>query len=122
MIEIACCYEFWRGVSRNKAEAEVWYRRASASGSQLAMLKCAKAAASRHEFGRCEGMLQIGADRDWTPAIYWLAWYRHKQSNSSVTYGESLSLLRKAARRGHAAARMILAIFMVRESSAGGVS
>jgi TPR repeat protein len=114
MIEIGRCYEFGRGVTRDPVEAEQWYHRASVGGSQLAMLQCAKAAASRQDFTRCEEILNSGLEQDGAPAIFWLAWYRYKQSGSRETYRNIRPLLERAAKRGHPAARMILGNFMVR--------
>lgn len=114
MIELGRCYQNGRGVERDVAEAERWYKRAFAGGSQIAMLKCAQAAAWRQDYTACEAILQVGVNQDWTPAIFWLAWYRHKQSESRETYRSILPMLRKAAERGHPAARMYLASFMVR--------
>ncbi len=114
MIEIASCYEFGRGVLRDEAEADQWYFRAFEGGSQFAMLKCAKAAASRQDFALCEEILKVGVDQDWPPAVFWLAWYRHRQSGSRATYRAIRPLLEKAAKRGHPAARMILGNLMVR--------
>ena len=114
MIEIGRCYEYGYGVEQDQAEAEIWYKQAFAGGSQLAMLKCAKAAASRGQLAACEEILKPGVDQDWTPAIFWLAWYRYKRSNNWATCRDILPQLQKAARRGHPAAQMILANFMVR--------
>lgn len=52
MIEVGRCHQFGRGVVRDPDEAEAWFRRAFAGGSQIAMLKCAAAAASRGDYGR----------------------------------------------------------------------
>lgn len=114
MLEIGRCYENGCGAKRDLAQAENWYQRAFAGGSQFAMLKCAEAVASRKDYTSCEAVLQVGIEQDWTPAIFWLAWYRHAQSESRETYRDILPMLTEAAKRGHPAARMYLAYFMVR--------
>ena len=114
MVEIARCYEYGRCVVRDVGEAEFWYQRAYAGGSQVAMLKCANFAASRNDFSACARILQWGVDQNWAPAQFWLAWYRRKQSDSKATYRTILPLLQKAAQRGHPAAQICLANFMMR--------
>lgn len=114
MLELGRCYEFGRGVTLDRVEAEKWYEKAFQKGSQSAMLKCADAAASRNEFSSCEAILQGGIDQDWTPAIFWMAWYRHKRSADSATYRSIFPMLRKAAGRGHPAANFFLTNYMVR--------
>lgn len=114
MIELGRCFQHGCGVERDIAKADDWYKRAFAGGSQVAMLKCAKAAALRNDYTACEAILEIGVNQDWTPAIFWQAWYRHEQSESTETYRTILPMLRKAAERGHPAARMCLASFMLR--------
>jgi TPR repeat protein len=114
MIEVGRCYEFGYGVDRNIDEAEKWYRRAFAGGSQTAMLKCAKAAARREDFSACEAILQVGVNQDWAPAKFWIAWYRYKQSKSRKTYRSIAPLLKDSARLGHPAAEFYLANFTVR--------
>jgi len=114
MIEVGRCYEYGRGVPADPTMAENWYRRALAGGSQIAMLKCAKFAAQRGDYTAAREILQAGVDQDWVPAIFWFAWYCHKQSATGETYRAILPMLKDAARRGHPAARVILANFMVR--------
>ena len=113
MVEIGACYETGCVVAQDTIEAEQWYYRAFLGGSQSAMLRYAAAAAARRDFKLCEEILEVGVRQDWTPAIFWQAWYRHRQSENSVTYQTILPALQKAARRGHPAARMILSTFMV---------
>ncbi|GAA4780434.1 hypothetical protein GCM10023219_30560 [Stakelama sediminis] len=114
MIEVGRCYQSGRGVPQNSGEAEQWFKRAFAGGSQIAMLKCARSAYAREDHGACEAILQIGVNQDWTPAIFWQAWYRHRRSKSKETYRTIFPMLRTAARRGHPAARMVLASCMMR--------
>lgn len=109
MKEIGLCLENGRSVDRDLAEAERWYKQAFTGGSQIAMLRGAKMAASRGDYAACKAMLQVGVEQDWAPAMFWLAWYRRQQAKSPSTY---LSLLRTAARRGHPAAQAFLASFM----------
>ncbi len=114
MIEVARCYEYGRGVTCDPAEAEDWYKRAFAGGSQEAMLKCAKAAARRGDFTACEAILTVGVNQGWVPAMFWMAWYRHKQPENRKLNRSTQRLLENAARRGHPAALFFLANFMVR--------
>jgi TPR repeat protein len=114
MIEIGRCYQYGRGVLRDEDEAELWYERAFVGGSQVAMLKCADAAAARRDYKATVQILQVGVADGWIPAIFWLAWYRHKQSPTKQTYTEIFPMLKLAARRGHPAARMTLVNFMAR--------
>jgi TPR repeat protein len=114
MYEIGQCYEYGRGVSIDPIEAEKWFKRAFAGGSQVAMLRCAKASASRQDYSTCEKILQVGVDQDWAPAIFWQAWYRLMQSTNGATYRAILPALRTAARRGHPAAKFFLANYVVR--------
>lgn len=114
MIEVGRSYEFGGGVPIDLAKAEDWYKRAFAGGSRIAMLKCAKFAASRGDYSSCDALLQVGVDQDWVSAIFWQAWYRHKNSESPETYRIIYPMLKDAAKREHPAARMILANFMLR--------
>jgi hypothetical protein len=114
MVEVGRCHQFGRGVVRDPDGAEAWFRRAFAGGSQIAMLKCAGAAASRGDYAACEAILQVGVDKKWAPAIFWQAWYRHARSESPETYRAILPMLKTAAKSGHPAARMVLASCMVR--------
>lgn len=114
MFEVGRCYDIGLGVTRDDSEREQWYYRAFKGGSQLAMLKCAEIAALRCDYELCDDILKVGVGQDWPPALFWLAWYRHKQSESRATYNSIRPLLKSAAKRGHPAARCFLAHFMVR--------
>jgi hypothetical protein len=50
------------------------------------MLHCARFAALRRDFTACEAILGVGVQQHWVPAIFWLSWYRLKQSESLATY------------------------------------
>jgi len=114
MLDLGQCYEKAVAGSQDLDKAEYWYKRAFACGSQRAMVECAHFAASRKDYAACEAILQVGVEEDWTPALFWLAWYRHKQSESKETYRAIFPMLAEAARRGHPAARLIFANFMTR--------
>lgn len=114
MYEIGLCYQYGGSVSIDPIEAQKWFERAFAKGSQAALLRCAWAAASRQDYSACEEILKVGVDQDWAPAIFWLAWYKVKQSTDKASYQTILPLLRKAAKRGHPAANFFLTNFMVR--------
>jgi TPR repeat protein len=113
MLEVAMCYEYGDCVAYDSAVAELWYKRAFDGGSQVAMLKCANFALWRKDFEPCEEILAIGVEQDWPAAIFFLAWCRHKQSDSRDTYRKIRPLLVKAARRGHPGADFMLTHFMV---------
>jgi TPR repeat protein len=46
--------------------------------------------------------------------MYWLAWYRHKQSDSRETIRSIRPLLEAAALQGHPAAQLMLGRFMAK--------
>lgn len=113
MFEVGQCYETGAGVTADQEKAETWYKRACAGGSQLAMLACARLAASRHDYAACENILQPGVEQGWAPAKFWLAWYRHEQSESMQICRRLLPLLNDAAAKGHPGAKFLLANFTI---------
>lgn len=114
MIELGEYYEFGYGVSINIDLAESWYRRASAGGSQYAMLECAHFAASRKDYSKCDVILQPGVDIGWASAAFWQAYYRYIQQDSKDTYRSILPLLRMADKCEHPGGQIYLTNFMVR--------
>lgn len=114
MFEVAQSYREGCGVARDLGEAEKWCQRAFHGGHQLAMLKCAEIAAEHGNYPTAEAILQTGIEQDWAPAIFWLAWYRHKQSESREAYRNIRPLLEDAAQRGHPGAQLILGRFMAK--------
>jgi TPR repeat protein len=95
-------------------EADSWYKRASVSGSRIAMLYHAKFAARHKDFATSERVLKPGVEQGWIPAVFWTAWYRHKRSPVKDTYRAIAPMLREAERAGHPIAGLILANFMVK--------
>jgi TPR repeat protein len=114
MIELGRCYEDGDAVATDLDMAEAWYERAFAGGSQIAMLDYAKLAARRGDYATCEDVLRVGVEQNWAPALFWLAWYRIKQSKTKQTYRAIRPMLKNAAAQGHPGAMMVLANFMVR--------
>ena len=114
MFDVASRYVGGRGVAADAGEAEKWFRRGVEAGDQRAMLACARMAVERGDYAAAEAVLQGGVDQNWAPAMFWLAWYRHKQSDSRETYRSIRPLLEAAALQGHPAARMMLGRFMAK--------
>jgi hypothetical protein len=113
LIQIGRCYEIGHGTAKDLLQSQEWYQRACAAGSQRAMLKCAKIFASQRDFARCETVLSEGIKRNWVPAVFWTAWYRHKHSKSAETYRAIYPLLKDAASHGHPAAQLVFGRFLM---------
>lgn len=114
MFEVAMGYLGERGVASDPGEAERWFRRGLEAGDQRAMMQCVRMAAASGDYAAAEAILQGGVDQGWAPAMFWLAWYRHKQSGSRETIRSIRPLLEAAALQGHPAARMMLGRFMAK--------
>jgi hypothetical protein len=114
MFEVATGYTGERGVATDPGEAEKWFKRGFEAGDQRAMLECARMAVESGDYAAAEAILQGGVDQDWAPAMFWLAWYRHKQSDSRETYRNVRPLLEAAGQQGHPAAQMMLGRFMAK--------
>ena len=116
MITVAWYYAWGNGkvIPPDDDQAYYWYKRAWAAGSWLATRDYARFVANRGNFAECEDVLKMGVEKDWTPAFYWLAHYRLKQSNSLKAHREVKPLLETAAERGHPWAQLLLARSMMR--------
>ena len=114
MIAVAKAYRNGTGTMRDSALAEEWYRRAISAGSWIAARDYAQFLADQGNFAACEEVLIDGVEKGWTPAFFWLAWYRrHPRSKRPKDFREIRSLLEYAADRGHPAAQFLLASLMM---------
>lgn len=104
------------GVAADAAQAEDWYRRASDTGSQSALITYASILWQRGEEELREAVLNSGIAVDWAPALYRLAWSRIQRTKTRrKTLQEVRPLLERAAELGSPSARRMLA----REMSLG---
>ena len=110
---LAHCHEYGQGVGRDLALAENWYDQAINSGSWMATLGLARTLQKQGHFAECIEVLEGGVSGDFTPAFFWLPWYRLKQSNRRKTFAEILPLLEHAADEGHPAAQFHLSRWMI---------
>jgi TPR repeat protein len=108
MIGVGTGYLYGRLVKADTGLGEDWYRRAAEHGSRYAQLRLGKALGARGDFDGCEQVFTIGADQNWAPAQFWLAWYRLRRSRTRATYLEVQPLLEKASAQGSPAARWLL--------------
>ena len=109
MVEVGRCFRQGIGVSPDVERSEDWYRRAAGRGSQRAMLRYSGLLRAREDYAACEAISRIDAEKHWAPAMFWLAWYRLKQSRTRDTYQGARPLLEEAASQGHPAAKWLLA-------------
>lgn len=113
MIAVAKLYRDGIGVERDVEQAGEWFRRAISSGSWIATRNYAQLLADRGDLAASENVLVDGVAKNWTPAFFWLAWYRHKRKGLK-NYQEIKSLLEHAAKQGHPYAQLMLASLMMR--------
>lgn len=113
MIAVAKLYRDGIGVERDAEQAGEWFRRAISSGSWIATRNYAQLLADQGDLAACEKVLVDGVAKNWTPAFFWLAWYRHKRKGRK-NYPEIKSLLEHAAKQGHPYAQLMLASLMMR--------
>ena len=107
-------HETGKVVPVDLAEAERTYHRAICAGSWSATLRYAKLLARREDLAGCESVLRDGAELEFIPAFFWLAWYRYKWRPTRATAREIAPLLEHADARGHPMARKFLGALMLR--------
>jgi TPR repeat protein len=112
MIEVARAYRYGKGTARDLGLADEWYRRAIGAGSWIAARSYAQFLGDQGNFVACEEVLKDGVEKGWTPAFFWLAWYRRHPLRKQKNWREIRSLLEYAAEKGHPAAQFYLAILM----------
>lgn len=70
---VAWCYECGEGVDCDLGQTEAWSRRAFEAGSDRAQLVYAWIVSNRGDIEGAKAIYHVGADRDWAPALHWLA-------------------------------------------------
>lgn len=106
-------YSRGRGVSRDIALAERWYRLSFEAGCNRAMLDLGHLVARQGDLEEAEAVAERGAVNDWAPALFWLAYYRLTRSASRQTFLEVRPLLERAATQGSPGAIWTLARYMI---------
>ena len=102
-------YELAQGVERDLAQAERYYYQALLAGSWMATLDLAKLLFDHRINEKWEGILENGAESNFIPAHFWLAWYRFKREPGMRAARKVSPLMEKAAEAGHPGARITLA-------------
>ncbi len=113
MRELGRCYARGLGVAEDHEKAESWLRRAADGGYQLALMALAELAASMGDLSKAQSILAKSVADGWTPACFWFAQYRLKQSPTRSTYRAARPLLDAAAKEGHPVARAFLARYSI---------
>jgi TPR repeat protein len=108
-------WRYWTGsgVAAEPDKARDLYRRAKERGSSIAMISYARLLAEDQHHDECEQVLEAGVAANFTPAYFWLAWFRYDRCRTRTVAREIRPLLEHAAREGHPAAEYTLARLMV---------
>jgi TPR repeat protein len=106
-------YHTGTGVAADFEKAQDYYRRAICGGSWMATLGYARLLADHGYQDVCESVLEGGVSSGFVPAYFWLAWFRYAQSRSREACREVRPLMEFAAKRGHPAAALYLATWMI---------
>ena len=114
MDKVGHCYHSGRGVAADAALAEHWYRLSFDAGCTRALLDLGAVLASRGDFAGAEAVYGRGAADDWPPALFWLAVYQMKQSDSRATLDRARPLLERAMAKGSPAAQWVLGWLLLR--------
>lgn len=101
-------YETGTVVDADFDKAEHFYRSAIVAGSWMATISYARLMFDHGKFESCEDVLDDGVQNDFTPAYFWMAWYRYKREPTSKTARRIRPLLEHAAEKGHPTAKMML--------------
>jgi TPR repeat protein len=114
MFPIATYYLHGVGVALDAEKAEYWARQAVEGGSAQGQLLYGRILGLRGDFAKCEEVFGVGAANDVGPALYWLARYRLRRSNTRRAWAEVRPLLERAAAKGSIAAHRVLGSAMAR--------
>lgn len=108
-------WHYWTGtgVPADPHAALKHYHDAICEGSWMATIPYARILAEAGHHDECERSSENGIASDFTPAYFWLAWCRYQRSKTTKTCQEVRPLLEYAAKKGHPAAKLFLARWMV---------
>jgi TPR repeat protein len=109
---VAWCCANGIGVARDPIETEIWRRRAFLCGSDFGLLAYGAMLARRGDYRGAEAVYRVGTERDWAPALEYLAYCRLRQSFSWKTLREVRPYLERAAEQGSPGAKRRLARLM----------
>ncbi len=107
-------YHTGTAVVADFGQAQAYYYRALCAGSWMATIRYARLLVEHGYFDHCEGVLEDGVRKNFTPAYFWLAWFRYKRSKTDETCREIRPLLEYAAGKGHPEAKLMIARLMAR--------
>lgn len=114
MVQAGRCYWHGTGTAADRDKAERFITEARNAGSWHAAIELARLAARRGEMGRCFAILEEGARADYTAAMFWLAWYRYRETPGRRTARAIRPLLETAVKREHPGARWLMARLLIR--------
>jgi TPR repeat protein len=109
MIYIAWAYEKGNGVLTDEDQVIAWYRRAINSGSDLATYYLGHFYLKRKNYIQAKEVFNIGALKDYSPAIYCLGCMYLEGTGCEKNQVEALNLFKKASKQGHVFAKRSLA-------------
>ncbi len=102
------------GTECDLAQAEKWYRRAFEGGSDEALIQLGALYARSRQYAKAEEVYRRGAERNWAPAMYRLAWVYSTRPDWRCHRDEARTLLERAGAAGDILAKKFLADAMVR--------
>lgn len=114
MIYLGYLFREGKGVSADLKEAEIWFKRAYESGSITGLFYLGRLYMRLENYSESEKIFLEGADRNYPPAIYWLARLYYRDPPRWKRLNEARPLLELAQDRGHIWARRDLARLYMR--------
>jgi uncharacterized protein len=116
MVYLGWAFAEGTGRAADFSQAEYWLKRAFDTGSLLGMFYLGSL---YHRHGDLKKACEIwsgGVDKEYAPAIYWLAYIHMKDQGELRDMKKGRQLLEKAAALGHLYARASLGQYMLRGS------
>lgn len=113
MERVAWHYDTGTGVPADFGKAQEYYYRALSAGSWMATINYAQLLAEHGYYDDCDRVLEDGVSSDFVPAYFWLARLRYEHSKDGKVCREVRPMLEYAAKKGHPAAEMTLARWML---------
>jgi TPR repeat protein len=111
---LGAAFEAGIGTEQDLAQAEKWYRRAYEGGSDHALLLLGALNVRSRQYAKAAEVYRSGAERNWAPAMYRLAFVYTRCPDCRRHRAEARSLLDRAAAAGDISAKKFLADTMVR--------
>ena len=106
-------YQTGTGIAADPRKALEYFHQAISAGSWMATIYYARALAELGHFNESDRVLEAGVASGFVPASFWFAWLRYDRSKTREVCREVRPLLEFAANRGHPAAKLILARWML---------